>query len=97
MSPSKLSSPMTSRAPPLEVTRIIRDVGGNAYLEGSDGAVSAAGLNGVLAMAIAAAPTGITVADPSLPDCPIVFINPAFTQLTGYPPEEVLGRNPRVN
>jgi PAS domain S-box-containing protein len=95
MSPSKLSSPMTSRAPPIEKTRIIRDVGGNAYLEGGDGAVSAAGLNGVLALAIAAAPTGITVADPSLPDCPLVFINPAFTHLTGYPPEEVLGRNCR--
>ena len=95
MSPSKLSSPMTSRAPPLEKARIIRDVGGNAYLEGGDGAVSAAGLNGVLALAIASAPTGITVADPSLPDCPLVFINPAFTQLTGYPPEEVLGRNCR--
>jgi PAS domain S-box-containing protein len=52
-------------------------------------------LNGVLALAIASAPTGITVADPSLPDCPLVFINPAFTQLTGYPPEEVLGRNCR--
>lgn len=95
MSPSKLSSPMTSRAPPAETPRIIRDVGGNAYLEGGDGAVSAAGLNGVLALAIASAPTGITVADPSLPDCPLVFINPAFTQLTGYPPEEVLGRNCR--
>ncbi|MBS7788949.1 response regulator [Roseococcus sp. SDR] len=86
---------MTSRAPPVEKARIIRDAGGNAYLEGGDGAVSAAGLNGVLALAIASAPTGITVADPSLPDCPLVFINPAFTQLTGYPPEEVLGRNCR--
>lgn len=95
MSPSKLSSPMTSRAPPVDKARIIRDAGGNAYLEGGDGAVSAAGLNGVLALAIASAPTGITVADPSLPDCPLVFINPAFTQLTGYPPEEVLGRNCR--
>ena len=95
MSPSKLSSPMTSRAPPVEKARIIRDAGGNAYLEGGDGAVSAAGLNGVLALAIASAPTGITVADPALPDCPLVFINPAFTQLTGYPPEEVLGRNCR--
>jgi PAS domain S-box-containing protein len=46
-------------------------------------------------MAIAAAPTGITVADPSLPDCPLVFINPAFSRITGYPAEEVLGRNCR--
>ncbi len=95
MSPSKLSSPMTSRAPPLEKVCITRDAGGNAYLAGGDGAVSAAGLNGVLALAIAAAPTGITVADPALPDCPLVFINPAFTKMTGYPAEEVLGRNCR--
>ena len=95
MSRSKLSLPMTSRAPPITTTRIIRDAGGNAYLEGEDGAVSAAGLNGVLALAIAAAPTGITVADPALPDCPLVFINPAFTQLTGYTAEEALGRNCR--
>lgn len=97
MSRSKPSSPMTSRAPPgpdLE-QRIRRDAGGNAFLEGSEGAVSAAGLGGVLALAIAAAPTGITVADPALPDCPLVFMNPAFTRMTGYAPEEVLGRNCR--
>jgi len=50
---------------------------------------------GVLAAAIAAAPTGVTIADPSRPDCPIVFLNPAFSAITGYPPEEVLGRNCR--
>jgi PAS domain S-box-containing protein len=81
--------------PPFPAPRVRRDPGGNALLEGSDGAVAAAGLDGVLALAIAAAPTGITVADPSLPDCPLVFVNPAFSQITGYPPEEVLGRNCR--
>ena len=86
MSRSKLSSLMTSSAPLTLASRITRDAGGNAFLEGSDGVVSAAGLGGVLALAIAAAPTGITVADPSLPDCPLVFINPAFTRITGYQP-----------
>ena len=92
MSRSKHFSLMTID---LASTIIIRDEGGNAYLEGSDGAITAAGFGGVLALAIAAAPTGITVADPSLPDCPLVFMNPAFTSITGYQPEDVLGRNCR--
>jgi PAS domain S-box-containing protein len=49
----------------------------------------------LLGAAIAAAPTGVTLADPHQPDCPIVFMNPAFQAITGYGPEEVLGRNCR--
>jgi PAS domain S-box-containing protein len=48
-----------------------------------------------IATAVAAAPTGVVISDPNLPDCPIVFANPAFHRITGYPPEEVLGRNCR--
>ncbi len=58
-------------------------------------ALAAAGLPAVLAAAAAAAPTGIVVADPTLPDCPIIFANPAFHRITGYPPEAVIGRNCR--
>lgn len=79
----------------LPAPRLRRDAGGNALLEGGGGAIAAAGLDGVMALAIAAAPIGITVADPSLPDCPLVFANPAFCRITGYAPEEVLGRNCR--
>jgi PAS domain S-box-containing protein len=64
-------------------------------LDAGEGAIAAAGLTGVLSLAIASAPTGIVVADPALPDCPLVFCNPAFTRITGYPPEEILGRNCR--
>lgn len=35
------------------------------------------------------------ICDPSLPDCPIVFASDAFLELTGFPREEVLGRNCR--
>lgn len=97
MSPSKPSSPTPNSG--LDrlsaMPEIRRDAGGNALLLGSESAIAAAGLDGVLALAIASAPTGITVADPALHDCPIVFMNPAFSQITGYPPEEVLGRNCR--
>lgn len=33
------------------------------------------------------------IADPTLPDCPIVFASDAFLKLSGYRREEVLGRN----
>ena len=37
----------------------------------------------------------MALADPNLPDCPLVYINPAFTDLTGYGPAEAVGRNCR--
>ncbi|MDZ5457522.1 histidine kinase famiy protein [Azohydromonas lata] len=37
----------------------------------------------------------MVVADPRLPDTPIVFANNAFLDMTGYAQEEVLGRNCR--
>ncbi|WP_144185492.1 ATP-binding protein [Elioraea rosea] len=49
----------------------------------------------LLEAAIAAAPTGLVISDARQPDCPIVFMNAAFTDITGYPPDEVLGRNCR--
>lgn len=45
--------------------------------------------------ALSAARSGIVITDPTLPDHPIVDINPAFTRLTGYAREEVIGRNSR--
>lgn len=39
--------------------------------------------------------SGITLADPDEPDMPIVYANAVFEQLTGYPPEETIGRNCR--
>ena len=38
---------------------------------------------------------GVTLADPELDDCPIVYANKAFENLTGYGQEEVIGRNCR--
>jgi len=41
------------------------------------------------------APVGITIADPSEPDEPLVYVNEAFERLTGYDTYEILGRNCR--
>ncbi|NEO27586.1 MAG: PAS domain S-box protein, partial [Kamptonema sp. SIO4C4] len=45
--------------------------------------------------AIAASRMGIVIADANLPDMPLIYVNPAFEQITGYLPEEVLGVNCR--
>lgn len=37
----------------------------------------------------------IVLADPHQPDCPIIFANGAFCQLTGYDVDEIVGRNCR--
>lgn len=51
--------------------------------------------NTQLASAIANVTTGVVITDPSHPDNPIVFVNPAFESITGYSAEEVLGKNCR--
>jgi PAS domain S-box-containing protein len=38
---------------------------------------------------------GVTLADPDLPDAPIVYANKAFERLTGYGQEEIVGHNCR--
>ena len=45
--------------------------------------------------ALDATRNGIVITDPTLPDNPIVDVNPAFTELTGYARSEALGRNCR--
>jgi PAS domain S-box-containing protein len=39
--------------------------------------------------------SGISVADATLPDLPLTYVNPAFEVMTGYGLEEVMGRNCR--
>ena len=45
--------------------------------------------------ALAAAGEGITIVDARLPGMPLIYVNPAFEQLTGYTREEALGYNCR--
>ncbi len=45
--------------------------------------------------AIEDAPVGISLSHASLPDEPLVYINDAWEDITGYDREQALGRNPR--
>src|SRR5690349_11492114 len=47
------------------------------------------------ARALAEASVGVTLADVRDPGLPLVYVNEAFTRLTGYPQDEVIGRNCR--
>jgi PAS domain S-box-containing protein len=45
--------------------------------------------------AVASAPVGVTIADATREDVPLVYVNEAFERLTGYSSAEALGRNCR--
>lgn len=48
-----------------------------------------------LVSSIVRSPIASVVSNPRLPDNPIIAVNEAFCELTGYPVEEILGRNCR--
>ncbi|WP_290442886.1 EAL domain-containing protein [Halomonas sp. OfavH-34-E] len=49
----------------------------------------------ILQRSVEASINGIVIADARSPELPIIYANPAFMRMTGYPEEEVLGRNCR--
>jgi PAS domain S-box-containing protein len=49
----------------------------------------------LLDRAVSASSNGIVITDPQSPDDPIVYVNPAFEKISGYPMDEVLGHNCR--
>src|SRR3712207_9210307 len=49
----------------------------------------------LLGRAVTASSNGIIITDPPVPDNPIVYVNPAFEEISGYTADEVLGHNCR--
>ncbi|MEM8812524.1 MAG: PAS domain-containing protein [Pseudomonadota bacterium] len=49
----------------------------------------------LLAAAVDACPINITIADARVDDMPLMYVNPAFSDTTGYAPGDVLGQNCR--
>jgi PAS domain S-box-containing protein len=52
-------------------------------------------LAGLRDRAVLATDVSFTISDPAQPDNPLVWVNPAFTRITGYTFEEAAGRNCR--
>ncbi len=80
---------------------ILLGIGAGALLAWSLGrdaaraAGAAAELQAMVRQGLDGAPTGIVVVEAHLPDTPIVYVNDAFGEMTGYSRAEALGRNPR--
>jgi PAS domain S-box-containing protein len=66
-----------------------------ATASASTSRIPAADLPRTLVHAVDDAAQSITIADWAAPDRPLVYVNAAFVALTGYPAEEILGRNCR--
>lgn len=49
----------------------------------------------VLVKALQTGQQNFLITDPNLPDNPIVFASQGFLDLTGYPADQILGRNCR--
>ena len=49
----------------------------------------------LLMRAIQSSRNGVVISDARLPDAPVIFVNPAFEEITGYRMVEVIGRNCR--
>ena len=49
----------------------------------------------LLELAVSACANAVIITDAAQPDSPAVYANPAAEHITGYPLEEILGRNPR--
>lgn len=49
----------------------------------------------VLATVLESTNTGVVITDNLLPDNPIIYCNPAFEELSGYPRDEIIGHNCR--
>jgi putative two-component system response regulator len=51
--------------------------------------------NSRLSVALSNLTGGVVISDPNLPDNPLVYANDSFYLMTGYSPEEVIGKNCR--
>ena len=52
--------------------------------------------NNVLAAVIEADASAVVIADATKPEMPIIYVNPAFTEITGYTAQDSIGQSPRL-
>ncbi len=75
--------------------RVILALHGAEAPEGQDRGEAGRAAYEVLIATVEKARSAMVVSDPTLPDSPIIFANRAFQELSGYAPEELIGRNCR--
>lgn len=63
---------------------------------GQPGAQSMTNVDPLLQRALAATSSGVVIADLTRPDAPLIYVNAAFEQLSGFSSAELLGRNCRL-
>lgn len=94
-----LRKPGTPAArPTLPTIRALQPSPAPAYRRGTTSAgrrISNADLPRTMLRAVSAAAVSITIADWLDPEQPLVYVNDAFAQLTGYSSDDILGRNCR--
>jgi PAS domain S-box-containing protein len=49
----------------------------------------------LLTRAVESSMSGVIITDATMPDTPVIYVNPTFEQITGYSAAEVIGRNCR--
>ncbi|SDQ28317.1 bacterio-opsin activator domain-containing protein [Natronobacterium texcoconense] len=76
--------------------RVHRDDDGATIVFRSDRETEATSDRVVKERAINEAPVGITISDPDREDNPLVYINDAYQEITGYSYDDVVGRNCRL-
>lgn len=94
--PRGLLLPATAAITAIDVTAAPLRPAGPAVLSDRPPRELAALSHSLLERALDASTTGITIADMTRPDAPLIWVNAAFSELTGYPDHQVLGRNSRL-
>ncbi|QCS43584.1 bacterio-opsin activator domain-containing protein [Natrinema versiforme] len=69
--------------------------GSEIHADGATGSPSGSSDRLVKDRALEEAPVGITISDPDREDNPLVYINEAYEEITGYAYDDVVGRNCR--
>jgi PAS domain S-box-containing protein len=76
-------------------TRVVDRIAASAGNAPSGGETFRRARHDIFFAAVSATRMPMIVTDPNQPDNPIVFVNPAFMQMTGYREDELIGRNCR--
>jgi PAS domain S-box-containing protein len=93
--PAELEEHLPALAKWVEVRLYPSPAGTTAYLRDTTARHRAEGERLLHQQVLDAVPVGLVISEAGTPDRPVVYMNPAFERMTGYPADEVLGRDCR--